>query len=77
MGESWTPAPFGGRIDDPFGEAPIRLDLGDWRARARGWRRFRDWLDAMIDHGVSPNIVYVVIEIEVRATELEAACHKA
>jgi N-acyl-D-amino-acid deacylase len=56
MGESWTPAPFGGRIDDPFGEAPIRLDLGDWRARARGWRRFRDWLDAMIDHGVSPNI---------------------
>ncbi len=24
--------------------------------RARGWRRFRDWLDAMTVRGVSPNI---------------------
>ena len=56
MGEGWTPAPFGGRIDDPFGDAFVSMDLGDWHARAQGWRRFRDWLDAMIDHGVSPNI---------------------
>ncbi len=56
MGESWTPAPFGGKIADPFGEAFLRVDLGEWEERARGWRRFGDWLDAMIDHGVAPNV---------------------
>jgi len=56
MGESWTPAPFGGKIGHPFGEAPVRLDLGEWQERARGWRRFGDWLDAMAESGVSPNV---------------------
>ena len=47
MGETWTPAPYGGKS----GTLP-----GDWNVRARQWTRFRDWLEAMIQHGVSPNI---------------------
>ena len=55
MGEAWTPAPFGGKIDDPI--AGLLIDnLPEWRERALGWSRFRDWLEAMIDHGVSPNV---------------------
>jgi N-acyl-D-amino-acid deacylase len=59
MGEAWTPAPFGGRITEPIG-AIIRGStadlLRDWEPRVRGWSRFRDWLEAMIERGVSPNI---------------------
>ena len=57
MGEAWTPAPFGGRI-----AATQPAILGDrrrsasGRERARGWTRFRDWLDAMVERGVSPNV---------------------
>ena len=55
MGEGWTPAPFGGKISDPiltlFAEPdPI------WAERVRTWSHFRDWFDAMMTHGVSPNI---------------------
>jgi N-acyl-D-amino-acid deacylase len=56
MGEAWTPAPFGGRLDDPL---PLRSTgevAEEWRERARGWRRFGDWLDAMGEHGVTPNV---------------------
>jgi N-acyl-D-amino-acid deacylase len=56
MGESWTPAPFGGRIADPL---PLRTtgEVPDaWRERAGGWRRFGDWLEAMGEHGVTPNV---------------------
>ncbi len=56
MGEAWTPAPFGGRISSPFVANLFGEQLDDWQRRARGWTRFRDWLDAMIEHGVSPNI---------------------
>ena len=56
MGESWTPAPFGGRIEDPFANSLFSHRVPDWEKRARSWTRFRDWLEAMIDHGVSPNI---------------------
>ena len=56
MGEAWTPAPFGGRIPEPIGNSSILEGHPEWAERARGWTRFRDWLDAMIDHGVSPNI---------------------
>ncbi len=56
MGEAWTPAPFGGRISSPFAANLFGEQLDDWQRRARGWTRFRDWLDAMIEHGVSPNI---------------------
>ncbi len=56
MGEVWTPAPFGGRIADPFSGAMSSEAPAEWQHQAREWRRFRDWLDAMIDRGVSPNI---------------------
>lgn len=56
MGEAWTPAPFGGKIDDPFANALFVQGVGDWKERAREWRRFGDWLAAMAAHGVSPNI---------------------
>jgi N-acyl-D-amino-acid deacylase len=56
MGEAWTPAPFGGQIDNPFTNAPFEQDIAGWAERAREWRRFRDWLEALAAHGVSPNI---------------------
>ncbi len=56
MGEAWTPAPFGGQITDPVRGSLLFTGLPDWTERIRTWTRFRDWLDAMADRGVSPNI---------------------
>ena len=57
MGEAWTPAPVIGRNTDPLAEAIFVLDIGDdWRARVQTWSRFGHWLDAMVEHGVSPNV---------------------
>lgn len=56
MGEGWTPAPFGGLIDSPMAGAFFADRMPEWEERARGWRRFRDWLEAMVERGVSPNI---------------------
>ena len=58
MGEGWTPAPAGGRIKDPFLDAPLkeRALIGDFAERAKGWSRLRHWLDAMVERGISPNI---------------------
>jgi N-acyl-D-aspartate/D-glutamate deacylase len=56
MGEAWTPAPFGGRIPGPMRNAIFLTDLPEWEERARGWTRFRHWLDAMTERGVSPNV---------------------
>ncbi|MFL5627980.1 MAG: amidohydrolase family protein [Ktedonobacteraceae bacterium] len=58
MGEGWTPAPAGGRIKEVFLNLPQkqRALIGDWPERAKSWTRFRDWLEAMVERGVSPNI---------------------
>lgn len=58
MGEGWTPAPNGGRIADPFAGyvGKDREDLSDWIERAKNWSRFGDWLTALAERGVSPNI---------------------
>lgn len=56
MGEGWTPAPFGGKIDSPMSGAFFANRMPEWEERARSWRRFRDWLEAMVERGVSPNI---------------------
>ena len=56
MGEGWTPAPAGGGFPDPYALSLVTFDVGEWRERMKGWQRFGDWLHAMIDHGVSPNI---------------------
>jgi dihydroorotase/N-acyl-D-amino-acid deacylase len=56
MGEGWTPAPFGGRIVDPMPHT-LALDRDDdWAERARTWTRFGDWLDALVERGVAPNV---------------------
>src|SRR5437763_3186461 len=59
MGEGWTPAPAGGRISDAFLNLPQkeRALIGDWPERARDWPRLHHWLDAMVERGISPNIV--------------------
>jgi N-acyl-D-amino-acid deacylase len=54
MGELWTPAPFGGRRESPFLSGFGRVDAEHER-RARGWARFRDWMDDMAARGVSVN----------------------
>lgn len=56
MGESWTPAPYGGQIDDPLAGALFVHSVPGWPERMRTWRRFGDWLEAVAAHGVSPNI---------------------
>lgn len=56
MGEAWTPAPAVGRNPDPMSGGFFLLESEEWSQRARTWTRFRHWLEAMIDVGVSPNI---------------------
>lgn len=58
MGEGWTPAPVGGRFPESFQKiSPAsRSMIGEWVERSRGWTRFGDWLDALAERGVSPNI---------------------
>lgn len=56
MGEGWTPAPFGGRVQHPIGFSVYAARIPAWVERAKGWSRFGDWLSAMTQHGVSPNI---------------------
>src|SRR5260221_622410 len=58
MGEGWTPAPSGGRIKDIFQDLSQqqRALIGEWAERAKGWTRFGDWLEALVEQGVSPNI---------------------
>jgi N-acyl-D-amino-acid deacylase len=56
MGEAWTPAPFGGKLTAPFSPIIQSYQIPEWEERARGWRRFGDWLDAMAARGVSPNV---------------------
>ncbi len=56
MGEAWTPAPFGGKVGDPNALNLFGQQAPEWAERMRSWSRFGDWLQAMIEHGVSPNI---------------------
>ncbi|GAC1445633.1 MAG: amidohydrolase family protein [Chloroflexota bacterium] len=56
MGEAWTPAPFGGRITDPLSSSMTDTRMNEWREKALHWHRFSDWLEAMVEAGVSPNI---------------------
>jgi N-acyl-D-aspartate/D-glutamate deacylase len=56
MGEGWTPAPFGGRLDEPIPHRIFTEQNPEWHERARSWSRFGDWLDAMVASGVAPNV---------------------
>ncbi len=54
MGEGWTPAPFGGLVEEA--EPPLQGVPDEWRRRIRRWGRFGQWLEAMEESGVSPNV---------------------
>lgn len=56
MGEAWTPAPAGGKADHEIFPWEQHEALHRWQARVQGWTRFRHWLEAMSDEGVTPNI---------------------
>jgi dihydroorotase/N-acyl-D-amino-acid deacylase len=56
MGEAWTPAPFGGKIESPVSHALFTERLPEWAERMRSWARFGDWLETVEQYGVSPNI---------------------
>lgn len=57
MGEGWTPAPFGGKIEIArVTRQPLTQQIPEWVERMQTWTRFRDWPEAMLESGVSPNI---------------------
>ncbi len=57
MGEDSTPAPCGGREDQSSYTRSVMLQLApEWKEMIPTWTHFRDWLEAMIDRGVSPNV---------------------
>lgn len=57
MGEAWTPSPVGGRNTDPMAGGLFAQSLDPvWLERMQTWTRFGDWLRAMEEHGVSPNV---------------------
>jgi len=58
MGEGWTPAPVGGQIKDTFQDLShkYRALISEWIEPAKNWTRFRNWLDALVERGVSPNV---------------------
>ncbi len=56
MGEAWTPSPAGGRREETVDPMAGPIDILEWSERARDWKRFGDWLEAMVKRGVSPNV---------------------
>lgn len=54
MGEGYSPAPHGGLVGEP--EPSLDGVPDRWLGRIRGWRRFGDWLEALVGEGVSPNV---------------------
>jgi N-acyl-D-amino-acid deacylase len=54
MGEGYSPAPHGGLVGPP--EPWIDGIDGRWLERIRSWRRFGEWLEALEERGVSPNV---------------------
>ena len=54
MGEASTPAPFGEQSS--FLNSPMMRLAPAWAERMRTWTHFRDWLEAMVESGVTPNI---------------------
>jgi N-acyl-D-aspartate/D-glutamate deacylase len=55
MGEGATPAPHGGKVEKPK-NILLAEKAPEWLERIHTWERFGDWLEAMVEHGVSPNI---------------------
>lgn len=59
MGEGWSPAPFGGKITEPWRQGTKgRIGeeaFAEWEALARNWSRFGDWLTEFGKRGLSVN----------------------
>jgi len=57
MGEGWTPGPINDKIDlSTIQSNPYAKLIPDWVEQMPTWTRFRDWLTALAERGVSPNI---------------------
>lgn len=57
MGEGWTPGPYNEKIDlRSMQSNPFAKLVPDWVERLPTFTRFRSWLDALAERGVSPNI---------------------
>ena len=58
LGEGWTPAPFGGKINSPFGHAFKRNPAlaEEFDRRGRSWSRFGDWLEDIKTRQASVNV---------------------
>ncbi|MEZ4726000.1 MAG: D-aminoacylase [Caldilineaceae bacterium] len=57
MGEGWTPGPYNARIDlRSMQSNPFAKLVPDWVERLPTFTRFRDWLEALAERGVTPNI---------------------
>ncbi|HRW09221.1 MAG TPA: D-aminoacylase [Caldilineaceae bacterium] len=57
MGEGWTPGPINEKIDTrSMRNNPFAKLAPEWVERMGEWHHFRDWLEALADRGVSPNI---------------------
>ncbi len=52
MGELWTPAPFGGRREHPFGWSSLDPEI---EQATREWTRFAHWMQFLDDRGVAVN----------------------
>lgn len=60
MGEGWSPAPFGGKIAEPWAPG-TKSRIGEeafneWNSLAHKWSRFGDWLAEFEKRGTSVNI---------------------
>jgi N-acyl-D-amino-acid deacylase len=58
MGEGYSPAPHGGLVGAP--EPSLDGVPDRWLEQIRGWRRFGNWLEALVQEGVSPNVASFV-----------------
>jgi N-acyl-D-amino-acid deacylase len=57
MGEDATPAPYGGREQQASFIRSVMLQLSpEWKEEIPTWTHFRDWLEAIVERGVSPNV---------------------
>ena len=56
MGEGWTPAPYLASNEAFWDNTPFSKLISDWVEPMKGWTRFRDWLEAMVEAGVSSNV---------------------
>jgi len=57
MGEGWTPGPVNEKIDTrTMANNPFAKLIPAWIEQMATWHNFRDWLEALTERGVSPNI---------------------